>query len=211
MKISCNVIKDLLPLYVEGMLSPDSAALVDGHVKECPACAGELEAQQKECSMKLEKEETPHKCEAASLKKVKKRLGLRIALISIGSVLAVFLLLFAVFKLWPVSVDYGESELFTREEMSAAVDAIKLDCMSMIGVKLFSLKYAGDERSRRELDYANTYLNDGVPYTDCIVFNSVFAPPLRLGGAWDGHLYDWSFILVRYGAGPWIVLEKGYC
>lgn len=35
MKISCDVIKDLLPLYIDDILSNDSKNLVDEHIEEC--------------------------------------------------------------------------------------------------------------------------------------------------------------------------------
>lgn len=38
MKVSCQIIEDLLPLYSEKMVSPDSWALVDEHLETCPAC-----------------------------------------------------------------------------------------------------------------------------------------------------------------------------
>ena len=39
----CNLIKDLLPLYVDGALSEDSRTLVERHLKTCPSCAEEAE------------------------------------------------------------------------------------------------------------------------------------------------------------------------
>lgn len=39
----CNIIKDLLPLYVDGLCSEESAALVDAHLTDCPDCRGTLE------------------------------------------------------------------------------------------------------------------------------------------------------------------------
>ena len=39
MKITCDVIKDSLPLYVDEVLSKDSNALVEEHLKECPHCS----------------------------------------------------------------------------------------------------------------------------------------------------------------------------
>lgn len=42
MKISCDIIKDLLPLYVDGACSKESAKLVEEHLKECPDCTNEL-------------------------------------------------------------------------------------------------------------------------------------------------------------------------
>ena len=38
MKISCDVIEDLLPLYVDDMVSEDSRQLVEEHLKACPTC-----------------------------------------------------------------------------------------------------------------------------------------------------------------------------
>ena len=40
MKISCNIIEDLLPLYVDDMVSEDSRQLVEEHLKACPKNAG---------------------------------------------------------------------------------------------------------------------------------------------------------------------------
>ena len=34
MKMSCNIIEDLLPLYVDDMVSEDSRKLVEEHLKE---------------------------------------------------------------------------------------------------------------------------------------------------------------------------------
>lgn len=38
MKVSCDVIKDLMPLYVEGMLSDESVKLVEEHIGQCENC-----------------------------------------------------------------------------------------------------------------------------------------------------------------------------
>ena len=42
-KISCNVIRDILPLYVDDVLSDDSRALVDEHLSGCDACRQALD------------------------------------------------------------------------------------------------------------------------------------------------------------------------
>lgn len=41
--VSCNVIEDLIPLYVEDMLSEDSKKLVEAHLDKCEECRGYLE------------------------------------------------------------------------------------------------------------------------------------------------------------------------
>lgn len=39
MKLNCNVIRDLLPLYVDQICSDESRELVDGHLSECAECS----------------------------------------------------------------------------------------------------------------------------------------------------------------------------
>lgn len=38
MKTHCNIIKDLLPLHMDGILSEESVSLVDEHLTECESC-----------------------------------------------------------------------------------------------------------------------------------------------------------------------------
>ena len=38
MKISCDVVRDLLPLYIDCVCSDDSKRLIEEHLKECEAC-----------------------------------------------------------------------------------------------------------------------------------------------------------------------------
>ena len=48
MKITCNIIEDLLPLYIDDMVSEDSRQLVGEHLKECAACRKMLDEMKKE-------------------------------------------------------------------------------------------------------------------------------------------------------------------
>ena len=43
MKNECNIIKDILPLYVEDMVSEDTKILVENHLDECIDCKNEVE------------------------------------------------------------------------------------------------------------------------------------------------------------------------
>lgn len=43
MKISCNMIRDILPLYVEDMASQDTRDLVEEHIASCENCKKRLE------------------------------------------------------------------------------------------------------------------------------------------------------------------------
>lgn len=43
MKLSCDVIKDILPLYIEDLASDESRRIVDEHISTCSHCRNELE------------------------------------------------------------------------------------------------------------------------------------------------------------------------
>ena len=47
MKLTCDIVQDLLPLYEDGICSPDSRAAVEAHLKTCPRCLGEQETARK--------------------------------------------------------------------------------------------------------------------------------------------------------------------
>lgn len=44
MKVSCDVVKDLLPLYHDNVCSIDSRKLIEEHIDKCEECKNELEA-----------------------------------------------------------------------------------------------------------------------------------------------------------------------
>ena len=48
MKITCDVIQDLMPSYVDGILSEDSQALVKEHIEACKECRKMLEIMKEE-------------------------------------------------------------------------------------------------------------------------------------------------------------------
>ena len=52
MKISCEIIKDLLPLYLDSVCSNDSKAVIDEHLVACENCKAELQAMQNSFSLK---------------------------------------------------------------------------------------------------------------------------------------------------------------
>ena len=44
MNISCEIIKDLLPLYHDDVCSDDSKAMIEEHLSHCEKCCNELAA-----------------------------------------------------------------------------------------------------------------------------------------------------------------------
>ena len=39
MKLCCNVVEDMLPMYFDGVCSEESAEMVEAHLKDCPRCS----------------------------------------------------------------------------------------------------------------------------------------------------------------------------
>lgn len=74
MKITCNIIKDLLPLYVEDMLSDDSVVMVEDHIKKCPACKSILAEMKEPYQVPVDMDTAPLLSIKSKLKKKKLQL-----------------------------------------------------------------------------------------------------------------------------------------
>lgn len=71
MKLDCEVIRDLLPLYAEHLTSPASTQLVEEHLKSCESCRAELAQMQEPVPVRIEPEP------AAPLLEIKKGIDRR--------------------------------------------------------------------------------------------------------------------------------------
>lgn len=56
-KLSCEVIKDLLPLYYDNICSKDSKIIIEAHIDECVSCANELEKYKIQLPLNAESKE----------------------------------------------------------------------------------------------------------------------------------------------------------
>lgn len=56
-KITCDVIRDLLPLYCDGVCSRDSRELVREHLEDCRECCSLLQKMKQECVLPGEEEQ----------------------------------------------------------------------------------------------------------------------------------------------------------
>ena len=74
MKSECNIVRDLLPLCVEDMASPDSAVLVGKHLEKCEECRKEM-SRLKAPALFEQAPPTPEETEAlmALQEKIKRR------------------------------------------------------------------------------------------------------------------------------------------
>lgn len=70
MKISCDIIKDLLPLYHDGVCSNDSRTMVEEHLADCENCKAELKAMDEELPLNNAEQNLN---EAEAVKKLSRR------------------------------------------------------------------------------------------------------------------------------------------
>ena len=205
MNKQCEIVQDLLPLYVDSACSESSAAVVKEHLESCPECKSLYEKLCSDTGEEILKTEMTGVVAKRERKEKKKRL-LTIAV----SVVLTIILIFTVINLWPASIDYGSSEIYSREDMDDAIKLIKDQFYSWEGCKLYSIYYTDDSFCQREIEYVNTLADDGVTYTECIVFRTRFRSPVFGGGAWNANFeYDWSWYLARTEGGEWDLLTWG--
>lgn len=88
MNIKCEVIRDLLPLYIDGIASKESQRIVDEHLENCEECRKYMALLQEELS---EDEESAFADETAPLRRIKRRISFNrilIVLITLGFAIA---------------------------------------------------------------------------------------------------------------------------
>ena len=114
------------------------------------------------------------------------------------------------------SSDYGESEIYTPEDMEKAVEAIMKEFDNWKGCKMNEIKYAGDEcASDVNLESVKEAAN-GKEFTQCIEFISSFHSPTDEadleGTAWepDTEYTDYQWWLGRTDGGEWELVNWGY-
>ena len=76
MKTECSVVRDLLPLYIEDMVSTETAQYVNEHLKNCNECQAELANLKEGAELSaLETSFAPKSDDAKPFKKMMKRMN----------------------------------------------------------------------------------------------------------------------------------------
>ena len=118
MKLSCNVIRDLLPLYAENLTSEESNALVDEHLCWCDECAKQLGILKKAQAIPVE-------TDAPGLKKFRKAIVRRRVLAVTMAVMLVITLVLGATFLWEAPVwldaDQAVKEVMKMEDGSIRI------------------------------------------------------------------------------------------
>jgi len=119
MKISCNIIRDLLPLYAEDLASEDTRILVDGHLCECADCTKVLDSMKKGTPVPME-------TTTESLGKVKKIIRRKRVLSVLAAVLTVLTLASAVltylFIPFQLTMEQALDDFYIREDGAVVID-----------------------------------------------------------------------------------------
>lgn len=102
MKITCDVIQDLMPSYIDGILSEDSKALVEEHMGTCQECRKMLEIMKEEQG----KEQNQMRSSAATLKKIRKKLIVRRVLTATVAVILTLIVAAAGYNHWYFNEKY---------------------------------------------------------------------------------------------------------
>lgn len=110
MKLSCNIIRDLLPLYAEGLASQDSRGVVEAHIAGCESCREELTALGW-------KPPIPVQMNTAALEHLEQRIRSRRIRTTLLAVLMTLTVLFGIFQYF-----YGPVYLSAKEAVVSVTD-----------------------------------------------------------------------------------------
>lgn len=110
MKITCNVIKDVLPLYLENMLSDDSCAIVEEHIEQCQECKNYLDELRSFNEMPVDRNASPLLKIKSTLRKKK----IQTAIFSMMFSIMIFVITIA-FLTAPEYIPYSERSVTINE------------------------------------------------------------------------------------------------
>ena len=110
-----------------------------------------------------------------------------------------------------IKIDYKTSELYSKEDMDAAIKLIVEEFNTWEGCTLYDISYTDDQNCTDNLSHINE-LSDDKQFDECIVFTSNFHSPKEGGGAWepDYDYENWIWLLGRVKGEDWVLLDWGY-
>ena len=116
-----------------------------------------------------------------------------------------------------VEIDYGESELFSQEELKKAVEVVLDDYQQGSYCDVLKVEYMGDDRAEHEFNYwivedmernLYDYRIDG-----CAVFATTFKTWERLpepSREPDTVYSNWNYVVAKKADGEWFLISQGY-
>lgn len=163
MKNTCNIVRDLMPLYVDDMLSEESKQLVDEHMATCKACQEEYRTMSAEVQI-------PMNLNANPMKKVKRTIVKRVALIIASIVLLCGAFFLANIILIPI--DYEKYDLANTLKVVAKEDGLYLVCMGGTSVSTYIYVLPESEETQEIREDGKTYV-DYYVYIESALINQL--------------------------------------
>ena len=154
MRNECQIVRDLLPLYIENMASDETREFVEAHLSKCPECNAFYFEMTEGGEEKIGDSEAQNKILPLQIVK-KKLLFKRIVTYVIAGVLSLAILLTAGTLTYNLidkqnknaKIDYGESQWFTIADRKSAVEFVLNDIYDDdFGYDIISVSFAGDAR-----------------------------------------------------------------
>ncbi|MCD7823695.1 MAG: zf-HC2 domain-containing protein [Oscillospiraceae bacterium] len=122
MENDCSIVRDLLPLYYENMVSEDTAKFVEEHLKNCPDCASELKKTKAEkciCETSLVKRTSDAEVITGVKKKIRKRKWTAVTVI-VSCILLVCILIYQ-FPVYRLLMVCGALSYYDSDEISMLI------------------------------------------------------------------------------------------
>ena len=157
-QISCNVIKDILPLYLDDVVSQDTREMVEEHLESCDACRKEADVLKS--SVALPADRSTKLLDARILKNLKKRLFKRKAVIAILSAVAAAAVIFGVYCILilpKIFIPYDSARISIEEvdgKLYASYEGDNLDMT--FNTHPFDMEIGGEEKKAAVVCYYET-------------------------------------------------------
>lgn len=116
-KISCNIIRDILPLYLDDVVSDDTRELVEEHLETCDACRMEADILGRNITLptnrfiKLSDAEVVKKLKGRFLRK-----KVLVSILSVAAAIAVMIGIYAFMTMKSSFIPYDSTKIRIREE-----------------------------------------------------------------------------------------------
>lgn len=171
-KVSCNIIKDILPLYLDDVVSGDTKEMVEEHLESCDACREEAEMLKRDIVLTVNKDIISLDIQA--LKKLRRRIFRNKVFISVLSILAaaaVIVGIYACLSLPGFMIPYDDENFSIEErdgELYACYDGYVLSNRRAIGTPK-AVMVDGEEKNVMLFTF---YVSPWSKYVESVFFPS---------------------------------------
>ena len=119
-KINCNIIRDILPLYLDDVVSDETKQMVEEHLQSCASCRAEASAMKKDVILPASK--TQRLAEAKVIKGIRTKIFRKKVIVSAVTVAAVLAVAAGVYALLVLP-----RSVIPYEESGASVSSVSLE------------------------------------------------------------------------------------